>query len=176
MYKSNFCGIADSMVYTSYDSTLVLFNSPIVWSDSAQLNAREIKISLTGKGLKFFELLCNAFLITQEDSLKFNQIKGKEIKGLFVKDTISRVEVRGNAQVAYFIKNEKKKLMAFSKTNSAKVNVYFEKGDVDRITFIDKPTSQLIPMKTVDPVKERFKGFQWNPLKKPKSKYELLKF
>jgi len=176
LYKSDLTGIADSLVYTNSDSTIVLFNSPILWADSAQLNAREIKIRLTGNGVKSFELLGNAFVITQEDSIKFNQIKGKEIFGTFANDSINRIEVKGNAQVAYFIKNEKKKYVAFSKTNSARVNVYFEKGQMDRITFIDKPTSQLIPMKTVDPVKERLKGFTWNPFKKPKSKYELLKF
>ncbi|MFY8185076.1 MAG: OstA-like protein, partial [Bacteroidia bacterium] len=176
LYKSDLSGIADSLVYTNTDSTLILFNSPVLWSDSAQLNAREIKIRLSGKGMKSFELQGNAFVITQEDSIKFNQIKGKEILGTFVKDSIDRIEVKGNAQVAYFIKNEKKKYVAFSKTNSARVSVYFVKGQMDRITFIDKPTSQLIPMKTVDPVKERLKGFTWNPFKKPKSKYELLKF
>lgn len=176
LYKSDLSGIADSLVYTNTDSTLILFNSPILWSDSAQLNAREIKIRLSGKGMKSFELLGNAFVITQEDSIKFNQIKGKEILGTFVKDSIDRIEVKGNAQVAYFIKNEMKKYVAFSKTNSTRVSVYFVKGQMDRITFIDKPTSQLIPMKTVDPVKERLKGFTWNPFKKPKSKYELLKF
>lgn len=176
LYKKDLTGIADSLTYINYDSTIVLYNNPVLWSDSAQLNAREIKINLSGKGVKGFELLGNAFLITQEDSVKFNQIKGKEIVGTFLMDTISRVVVKGNAQVAYYIKNEKKKFLAFSKTNCAKVNVYFLKGDLDRITFIDKPVSQLIPIVDVDPEKEKLKGFTWTPFKKPKSKYELLKF
>ena len=176
LYKKDLRGIADSLRYTSSDSTLTLYNSPILWSDSAQLNAREIKVHVANKALHSFELTGNAFIITQEDSLKFNQIKGKEITGTFLNDTIDKIHVTGNAQVAYFIKNENKQLSAYSKTNCTYLTVYFKKGEMDRMTFINKPVSALIPVKEVDPVKERFKGFNWNPQKKPQSKNELLKF
>lgn len=176
LFKKDLRGIADSLTFKSADSTLTLYNNPILWSDSAQLNAREIKVHMTSNAIKGFELKGNAFIITQEDSVKFNQIKGKEIIGTFYKDTIDRIQVTGNAQVAYFIKNESKQLTAYSKTNCAYLTVYFKKGEMDRITFISKPTSALIPVKEVNPEKEKFKGFSWNPGKKPKSKTELLKY
>jgi len=87
IFKKDLQGVADSLTYTTYDSTMVLYNNPIMWSDSTQLNAREIRVHTSNNSVNSFELLGNAFVIAQEDSLKFNQIKGKEIIGSFYNDT-----------------------------------------------------------------------------------------
>lgn len=175
-FKDKMVGTADSLNYTSYDSTMILYHDPIMWSDSTQLNASEIRVHFANNKLHAFELLGGAFIITQEDSVKFNQIKGKEVRGYFANDSLRKIEVLGNAQVAYYIKNDKKKLIAFNKTESKSINILFHKGEMDRITFIDKPKAAMIPLNDVNPEQERFKGFSWNPQRKPRSKAELLDF
>src|SRR6202007_2737559 len=70
IFKSDLRGVADSLTYTTYDSTLVLYNNPIMWTDSTQLNAREIRVHTANNSIESFELLGNAFVIAQEDSLK----------------------------------------------------------------------------------------------------------
>ncbi|HEY1039427.1 MAG TPA: OstA-like protein [Bacteroidia bacterium] len=176
IFKSDLRGVADSLTYTTYDSTLVLYKNPVMWTDSTQLNAREIRVHTANNSLESFELLGNAFVIAQEDSLKFNQIKGKEIFGHFYNDTINRISVNGNAQIAYYLKNEQKKFIGLNKTDCSSIIVYFESGQMNKITFVNKPVARLIPIKDVNPGEERFKGFSWNPQKKPKNKAALLDF
>jgi lipopolysaccharide export system protein LptA len=176
IYKKDLQGVSDSLTYTTYDSTLVLYNNPVMWSDSTQMNAREVRVHLKNDEVESFELTGNAFIITQEDSLKFNQIKGKEVKGYFVDDSLRLITVEGNAQVAYYIRNDKKQLMALNKTECASIRVLFASGEMDQITFIKKPVSILIPIKDVNPEKERFKGFSWNPQRKPKDRKAFLDF
>jgi lipopolysaccharide export system protein LptA len=174
IYKKDLQGICDSISYTAYDSTLIMYKSPLLWSDSMQLSAKEIVLHLRGKKIDGFNLLSTAFIITQVDSVKFNQLKGKEIIGYFLKDTIHQIKILGNAQAIYFIENEKKQLIGMNKTECRDMNIHFKKGSLNQITFIDKPTSTIFPLKDITEENQRIKGFNWQLFKRPTFK-ELLK-
>lgn len=166
-FKANFSGISDSMFFNSTDSMLTIYNKPLFWSDSAQFSSQLIQVKLGAKGIKKIDLTGNAFMIMQEDKEKFNQVKGKNMFVQFFKDTINRIEIEKDAQVSYYLKNEKKKLMALNKSTSKDATIYFEKGELQKITFKEKPVSKLIPIKDIVPQNELLKGFTWSPQKKP---------
>jgi len=166
-FKATFSGISDSMFFNSTDSLLIIYNKPLFWSDSAQFSSQLIQVKLGAKGIKKIDFTGNAFMIMQEDNGKFNQIKGKNMFIQFFKDTINRIEIEKDAQVSYYLKNDKKKLMALNKSTSKDATIYFEKGELQKITFKDKPNSKLIPIKNVIPENELLKGFTWSPQKKP---------
>ena len=155
------------MLFNTSDSLLTIFNKPLFWSDSAQFSSQLIQIKLSSKGIKKIDLTGNAFMIMQEDSQKFNQIKGKNMFVNFFNDTINSVNVISDTQVSYYLKNDKKKTMALNKSSSKDATIYFEKGELQKITFKDKPVSKLIPVKNVIPENELLKGFTWSPQKKP---------
>jgi lipopolysaccharide export system protein LptA len=166
-FKASFSGISDSMFFNSSDSLFTIYNKPLFWSDSAQFTSQFIQIKLGPKGIKKIDLTGNAFMIMQEEKDKFNQVKGKNMYVQFYKDTISRIDIDKDAQVSYYLKNEKKKLTALNKSSSKDASIYFEKGELQKITFKDKPTSKLIPIKNVVSENELLKGFTWSPQKKP---------
>jgi len=74
------------------------------------------------------------------------------------------------------MKSEKKKFIAFNRTDCASIQVFFSSGEMEKITFVNKPVARLIPIKDVKPEEERFKGFNWNPGRKPKNKQSFLEF
>lgn len=166
-FKANFSGISDSMFFNLIDSLLTIYNKPLFWSDSAQFTSQLIQVKLGTKGIKKIDLTGNAFMITQEDNDKFNQVKGKNMFIQFFKDTISRIDIDKDAQVSYYLKNERKKFIALNNSTSKDATIYFEKGEFQKITFKDKPTSKLIPIKNVVPQNELLKGFSWSPQLKP---------
>jgi hypothetical protein len=187
IYKKDLQGICDSLTYSTGDSTMVMYRSPLLWSGGSQLTAKEIRVISGEKSIKYFEMTNNALIISQVDSLpqtdsiaklpdvKYNQLKGKEIKGYFVKDTISKIDITGNAQAIYFIKNDRKKLVGMNKTDCSSMHVFMKKGELNKVTFIDKPTSVIIPIKDVNPAEHHLKGFVWLGSKRPRSKEELIK-
>jgi lipopolysaccharide export system protein LptA len=166
-FKATFSGISDSIFFNSIDSLLTIYNKPIFWSDSAQFTSQLIYVKLGAKGIKKIDLTGNAFMITKEDREKFNQVKGKNMYVSFFKDTISQIQIDKDAQVSYYLKNDKKKFMALNKSTSKDATIYFEKGQLQKITYKDKPTSKLIPIKNVVSENEMFKGFSWSPQLKP---------
>ena len=174
-FKKDLMGMADSAVYTYSDSSLNLFKSPVIWSDSSQATAKTIKIITTKNNVKYMELLGNAFFILMEDSLKFNQLSGKTVKAFFKNDSLDRIILSGNAKAIYYMKNEKKKFIGVNQTECKEIRASFKKGGaLKNVSFLDKPSSKITPIADSDPEKLRLKGFIWLEKYKPKNKEEIL--
>ena len=52
----------------------------------------------------------NPMIISKVDSLEFNQIKGNEMIGHFKKNKLYNLNVNGNGQSIYFLKDKERKI------------------------------------------------------------------
>ena len=178
IFKKDLQGLCDSMGYSSHDSLMRLYNLPVLWTNNGQVTAKQINITTgnNSNSIKYFELVNNAIVIQKVDSLdanKFNQIEGKRIEGFLNKDTIRKLNVIGNAQIIYYVK-EKKSYKGVNKTICSDLTVWFNKEGVDRTTFRTKPESTLYPLKEVNDIEIRLKNFNWLEDKRPKTKNDIL--
>ena len=176
IYKKDLQGVCDSMGYSSHDSLMKLYNSPVLWTNNGQVSAKQINVTTGSKGIKFFELVINAIVIQKVDSLdanKFNQIEGRRIEGFLERDTIRKLNVLGNAQIMYYVK-EKKGYKGVNKTICSDLTVWFNKEGVDRASFRKKPESTVFPLREVNDIDMRLKNFVWLENKRPKTKNDIL--
>ena len=133
-------------------------------------------IFINKNNVSFFELNNNAVLIQKSDSLdenKFNQISGKRIEGFFANDTIRKLNVNGNAQIIYYVK-QKGKYTGVNKTICSNLSVWFNSEGVNKATFRNKPESIVYPLIEIDDKEMRIKNFVWLENKRPKNKADLL--
>ena len=176
IYKSDLQGLCDSLTYYIHDSLMTMYNSPILWTSNGQVTAKLIKITAGQTSIKYFELLNNALVVQKVDSLdenKFNQIEGKKIEGFFAKDSIRKLNVIGNAQIIYYLK-QKKTYKGVNKTICSDLTVWFNKEGVDRASFRNKPESTVYPLKEINDEEMRLKHFVWFENKRPKKKNDIL--
>ena len=171
-YKNDLQGKCDSLIYTTIDSTMKLFGKPTLWSDENQLTADSIRLLTGKKSLRSFELRGSAFIVSQEDSLRYDQIRGKFMKGNFKDNKLSVVNVVGNGQTIYFIK-DKKELKAVNRADCSDLRVYLKDNKIDRITFITKPDATLFPIDKIDLKELKLKDFIWREKDKPLSKKDI---
>ncbi len=171
-FKSDLQGKCDSLFYTSSDSTMKMFRNPTIWSDVNQLTADSITIFIGNKSIKSIELRVNAFIVSQEDSSMYNQIRGKYMKGFFNDNKLSRIHVRGNGQTIYYVE-EKNEVKAVNRTDCTDLNIYLKENEMDKITFITKPESTLFPIEQVVLKEFKLKDFSWREKNRPKDAKDI---
>ncbi len=171
-YKKDLQGRCDSLSYQMKDSLMRLFSDPVLWSEVHQLTAEKIEYRPHKPGPDIARLENNGFIISKEDSIKYNQISGKTLVGYIYDNALKNIEVNGNAITLYYLKN-KDHYSGMNKLESSKINVYLVKGKIDSITFFPKPEGKTIPLKDLTPEEATLKGFEWRESERPRSRFDL---
>ena len=109
-------------------------------------------------------------VIHGSDTLQFNQVKGKNMKGYFKDNKIYKVNVLGNAQTIYYVYTDNNKsIIGADRTDCSNMVLFIVKNKVNRITFLQKPDATLYPMKEVKPREFLLGGFHWYDDQRPRS-------
>ncbi|MEQ8625867.1 MAG: OstA-like protein [Vicingaceae bacterium] len=168
IYKSDLQGICDSIVYSISDSTIKLFNDPVLWSEENQLTADRIDIRTANNKIHSLFLDQNSFIISSLDPIRYNQIKGKEMTGYFKNSKLSKIEVKGNGQTTYFAQDDEDKFIGVNVAVSSNIDITIKDKQINTITFLKRPEATMHPMGELDPETElRYKGFEWRIEEKP---------
>lgn len=165
-YKNDMQGKCDSLIYTTIDSIMKLFGKPVLWSDENQLTSDSIRVTTGSKSLKTLELFGTGFIVSQEDSLRYNQIRGKYMKGFFRENKLYRVDVEGNGQTIYYAK-DKNEIKAVNRADCSDLRIMLKNNQIDRITFLTKPEATLYPLDKIDVKELKLKDFNWRVKERP---------
>lgn len=174
IYKSDLQGLADSLTYSTRDSTFRFYENPIIWSDTSQFTADTIFVRLKDEQIDRIFLRTCSFIVNSPDELYFNQIKGKNSVAFFEEGDIRRMEVKGNAESVYYALDEEDAYIGVNKTLSSSMMVYFGDNEVERINFYRQPTARIEPMATADHAALQLPGFQWETASRPRSVADVL--
>lgn len=172
-FKSDFQGKCDSLVYSEKDSTMRLYGFPVLWNEENQLTGDTVRIQLANEELKTLFLNQSAFIISEEDSLNYNQIKGRNIVGHFVNSSLKKVDVFGNGQSFYYARDEKGKYIGINKAECSDMIIYIDSNEVRTISFLKKPDATLYPVDKLKGKELRLKGFSWFGTLRPKRKEDI---
>jgi lipopolysaccharide export system protein LptA len=158
-FKKDMQGKCDSLVYTSGDSTMRLFGMPVMWSDGDQLTGERMELRTASGHIEKLTLYNTAFILSQKDSLRYDQVKGKTLTGYFVHDTLCKIRVEGNGQTIYYAK-QKDGYIGVNKADCTDILILLKNNQVDKITFITKPDATLFPFGEADPKEFRLKDMK----------------
>lgn len=173
MYKNDMQSICDSLVYTIKDSVFTLIGFPFVWSDSTQISGDTMQIFLKDKKVDRLTSGENALIVTSEDLIFFNQIRGKQLESFFENGKASRMDIDGNAEALYYILDKDKAYIGVNKTECSNMKFFFNDNKISEIRFYNEPSSRVIPMRKADHEGLKVKGFIWNAEKRPFSEEDL---
>jgi lipopolysaccharide export system protein LptA len=165
-FRNDLQGKCDSLIYTTYDSLMKLFGDPVLWSEENQLSSDSIRVTTGDESLKNIELFGSSFIVSKEDSLRFNQIRGKYMKGFFKDNKLYRVNVEGNGQTIYFAK-EKDKITAVNRADCSDLRIILKDHQIDKITFLTKPEANLYPLDKIDVKDLKLRDFSWREKERP---------
>ena len=172
-FKTDLQGMSDSLVYKLKDSMLYMYYNPMLWSEENQLSADSIHIITTKNSVKSIFLYNSSFIISKDDSLKFNQIKGKEMIGYFNNNELVKIDVFNNSESIYYVRDEKEALIGINKAESVNMTIFLKENKVNKIVFLEKPKATIYPEKDLAPKDVLLRNFKWEENRRPKTNKDI---
>ncbi|MEI7500364.1 MAG: OstA-like protein [Bacteroidota bacterium] len=172
-FRHDLQGMCDSLTYFRRDSSMTMYHDPIIWSDSNQLSADSIRLTMRNGEADSLKLYNSAFIISKDDTGSFNQIKGRNVLAKFRDNELYKIRVLGNSQTIYYAREEDRSLIGINMSVSSDMLIFLEKNQLKSITYIDNPVSHLYPEKTVPLNERKLKNFKWEEKRRPLTKKDI---
>jgi lipopolysaccharide assembly outer membrane protein LptD (OstA) len=175
-FKKDMSGKCDSIHSNSKIALTKLIGNPILWNGESQITGDVMHLignNITQK-LDSLKVLNNTFLVSKDTlGTGYNQIKGQNLFGKFEEGKLHDVDIIKNTEVIYYMRNDAHELIGINKNKSSKINILFNKNEVDQITFFKQVDGDLFPEKDLPENDRKFKGFIWRGEERIKSKDDI---
>lgn len=177
IFKSDLSGKADSIHSNERTGLTKLLRNPIMWSGGSQITGDTIHLISDTEteqldSLRVFE---NAFMIQKDTIEGYNQIKGKELYGLFEDNEIYEVDIIKNTESLFYVRDDKDDLVGINKTLSAKIKILLEDQEIIDVYYYNEVDSKTYPSSQFPENEKELKNFNWRGDERLTSKLDLLK-
>ena len=160
-FRPDVQAVADSMLYTTVDSSLTLFSDPIIWNEGTQVLGEKIVIFMNDSTVDWVDIIGQALFVQQIDTVHYNQIAGREMKAWFKDGQIERTNVSGNVECVYYAQEADSTMIGMNTTVASNLTTYFKDGTVDRIYIQGKSNGVMYPMSQLEEKKMYLASFNW---------------
>lgn len=167
LVKSDLSGRADSLVYQFSDSTIHLYNDPVLWNRASQISADSMSFFLVNENLDRVLMKNKAFAVLTDTLMNFNQMKGRRMTGYFKSGQLSKLEITGNGESLYYALEGDTLTQGINRILSATIALSFDEGVVKKSNFGVRPDGKFIPVQDLDEKWSRLEGFRWRGEEKP---------
>jgi hypothetical protein len=165
-FKTDFSGKSDSIVVTNEKGITELIGNPIIWSGESQLTGNYMYFTNEPEtnALDSLYVIENAFISAFDTiaQLGYNQAKGVNLKGRFLSNGLESALLDKNAEVIYYLFDDKGALIGINKTTCSAIQLNFEEGEISRITFLRNPNGTLYPYQDFPEDQKLLEGFEWH--------------
>ena len=175
MFKSNMSGKSDSIHVQERTGLTQMLGNPVVWSSNNQLTGDTIHLmnNVKTEKLDSMKVFNDAFMIEKDSIEGYNQIKGKELYGLFEENELYQVDILKNTETIYYMRNNEKELIGINKTLSSSIQVLFEDREVQDVYYFKQIDGNLFSEGELDEDLRRLQGFNWRGEEQLKYKDDL---
>ena len=138
------------MFYSISDSIVELFRNPVLWVDEMQITSDTIQINILKQKIESMNFYPDPIIISEVDSLHYNQIKGKNMTAWFNKNKLNKLDIFGNGQSLFLIEDDKtKEKIGINKAICTDISILMNEGKLSTIHYKTIPTSTTIPYQDV---------------------------
>ena len=172
IFGKEFQGLCKKLKYSQSDSLLTLFTEPVLWNGNSQITGTKIDMVLGKDGIERMDIPKSSFITEKVDSIRYNQIKGRELSAYFKNGDINNIVIKGNGEAIYYAFDEKSDSTGVilektfigvnqSQCSDMEVIMKLDGGGIANIRFLTKPDNKLTP--AVKSLGQEFvlDGLQW---------------
>ena len=152
--------------------------NPVLWFGESQMSGDKIFLlsNLVTRKLDSLKITGNIFII-EKDTLSldgYQQIKGGILNGAFKEGRLDNIVITKNTEMVYYLYNDEDlQLIGIDKTTCSALQMNFNDGQIENITFLVSPNGDVYPEEEL-PLNDRtLKGFIWRITEKPETIEDL---
>lgn len=174
VYRKDLQVKCDSLHYCDLDSIARFYVDPVIWNDgNRQYYSDSLFVLVRDGGMDRASLQGNAMIVTREDSLLYDQIRGTEVLAYFDSTSaLKRFDAIGGATAIFYLE-ENGSLSTVNKVESKMLSGVFKDGNIDRVYYFDSPKNDAYPLAQFSASDRYLKGFSWDPDKRPSGKESI---
>lgn len=174
IFNDSLQSVADSLYYSTDDSTFKLFGQPLVWNGKTQVAGDTIYMYTENQKPKHLYVFYNGIIINQTDSMLFNQIGGRTVNGYFKDGAIDYVRVKGSpAESIFYPQDDDSAYTGMNRSSGDVIDIFFVNKELNKVKFINNVDGTMYPLKQIPADKKKLKNFKWLDNRRPKTKLEL---
>jgi lipopolysaccharide export system protein LptA len=164
----------DSLSYSFQDSIIRLYRLPVLWSAENQLTSDTMAIYTKNRKTDRMELYYSAFVASQVDSLRFNQIKGRTLTGYFENNELYKININGNGESIYYLVDGDD-IIGKNSAKCASIEIMVNKGKIQQIWERQSPEGVIDPPSKSPNANNHLEGFNWLDSIRPRKVADIFK-
>ena len=172
-YRTDIQGVCDSLVFSSKDSCLTLYQDPILWNGKQQLLGEEIMVYMNDSTIDWAHIQNQALSVEQLDSLNYNQVSGKDMKAYFEGGEIKQVDVDASVRLVSFPMEKDSTLLGMNCSETSKLSMFLENRKLKKLAMSPKSNGTLYPMTQIPSAKMKLDNFAWFDYVRPLNKADI---
>ncbi len=174
MFRKDLQAKCDSIYYSYIDSSFKMFYQPVLWSENMQITGDTIFLLTKDNKADELRVNGNGFITMQSTKSYFDQLKGNHIIGYLKNNSIETMNIEGNAESIYFVKDDtNNSLTGSNKSSCTRMKLFFLDKKVEKVKFMGKPDATFTPINKLTAELKTLKGYSWQDDIRPKSKEDL---
>lgn len=178
-FREDVQSVADSMAYNSMQRRLSLYGNPIVWNGRNQIVGEEIHTFFNDSTIDSIQVINQALMCEQLDSLNFNQIASRDMHMYFTAGEMRESHAVQNVKINYFQYDDKMKedsiIIAMNHAETSLMKVYFEDRKVSNV-WTAEADGMYYPIVFVTPQLRYLENFAWFDYIRPRDKNDLFEW
>ncbi|MDR1371652.1 MAG: LPS export ABC transporter periplasmic protein LptC [Dysgonamonadaceae bacterium] len=173
-YRTDFQGVCDSMYFNTGDSTLSMYRNPVIWNTGYQIYGDTIHILMNDSTVERMTVKDFAFAVQEVDTAHHNQLKGRIMTAFFRAGELYLLDVKGNAESAYYPIDEKDgSYIGLVKTTGSYITFDIKNRKPVRIKWTDETDMKMLPIPDLTPQDKFLQGYVDLNYLRPKDRSDI---
>lgn len=172
VFSKNLQAKCDSLSYSFKDSVIRLYTSPVLWTDENQLTSDSMAVFTKNRQTDRLELYHQAFIASQVDTIRYNQIKGKSLTGYFKNNEVYKINIKGAGETVYYLVDGEI-VTGRNQSKCMNIEILVDKGKISDIYEYENSEGFIDPPLPANPV--RLEGFKWFDNLRPRKRSDIFK-
>ncbi len=145
-YRVDAQGVCDSLRYETRDSTLTLYQKPVMWSGNQQIFGDTIRVFFNDSTVDWAHVINTAFATQLKEGDYYDQLEGNEIKAFFDNGEMRRIEALGNVIVIFYPQESDSTITGMFHTDASFLNIHLLNNEMQKMVMWPSVKGKMYPL------------------------------